>query len=90
MDKKPLTVTDDFDSEFTLIKSGFSRNYGIQTLSLVSHSCLREKGPLELSLEVRFTVYVTLIGSVHSLYYKTRESAKITYDILMKAAERAD
>ena len=90
MGKKPLTVTDDFDAEISLLTEGYRGGHGITALSIVSHTCYRVNEPSHLAPEVTYSVYITLIGSSHRLHYKTRESAKIAYDILMKAAERAD
>lgn len=81
---KPLTVTDDFDTVFTIFGEPFSR--GLQTLSLLDFAFYREGEPRSLSSEIKFSVEVGLLVGIYRLFYKTRKSAKATYDILMKAA----
>lgn len=86
----PLTVTDDFDDTFTIFGGHYSGNYGILTLSLMSFAFYREGEPQNLSAEIQFSVDVSLPGATYRLFYKTRKSAKKTYDILMKAAQRVE
>ena len=85
---EPLIVTDDFDAEFCIIGGRFTDNYDIRTLSLLSRQHFTDNEPRHLSSQVNYNVLVGLVGVTFSLYYKTKKSAKVTYDILMKAATK--
>ena len=78
-----LTVTDDFDSEITLVRGAQT----IESVSMVSTAIYSEKEPMHLSSEVKWFVFIVRISSITRLFYKTKKSAKATYDKLVKATQ---
>ncbi len=84
----PFKVEDGFGSELVLFSARYNPGYGITALYLVNQGIYTEKEPRVLSPDVKFVVNVIVTGTIHHLFFKTRESAQKALDTLTKAANQ--
>ncbi len=75
-----IVVTDDFGAEFALLHGKNS----VVSVSITNTSIYREKEAEHLSAEVEWILYISKVGSLTWLGYKTEKTARKAYHKFLK------
>ena len=87
---KPFKIKDGFGSEIVLFGGRYPPGYGITSVYLVNQEVYTEKEPKVLSSDAKFALHIAASSAIHTLHYKTYESAQKALDDLTKAANKDD